>query len=174
MGQLVLAVLHGEGCDGRVELAVSFLAIVRLGATVTPFPVQYREYELAQLLPLSGAGLLITGRESRAPEGTPTLSWPGDLEDVTGAEAPRRAADPAERVTICWTSGTEATPKGVPRCHYDWLAVEAICTAAPALTGQDVILNPFPMVNMAGINGMFLPWLKVGCLLYTSDAADEL
>ncbi|MEU7748165.1 class I adenylate-forming enzyme family protein [Nonomuraea sp. NPDC049158] len=148
-----------------VELAVSFLATVRLGATVTPFPVQYRAYELAQLLPLSGAGLLVTGRESRAPAGTPTLSWPDDLEGATGDEVPERAADPAERVTICWTSGTEATPKGVPRCHYDWLAVEAICTAAPALTAQDVILNPFPMVNMAGIGGVFLPWLRVGALL---------
>jgi len=28
-----------------------------------------------------------------------------------------------------------------------------------------VLLNPFPMVNMAGINGMFLPWLRVGGLL---------
>ncbi|MEV0973186.1 class I adenylate-forming enzyme family protein [Microtetraspora glauca] len=171
----VAGVLHARGIGpgdvvavqlpNSVELAVTFLAIVRLGATVTPFPVQYREYELAQLLPLSGAALLITGRESRAPEGTPTLSWPGGLEGAAGAEAPRREADPAERVTICWTSGTEATPKGVPRCHYDWLAVEVICTAAPALTGEDVILNPFPMVNMAGIGGVFLPWLRVGAVL---------
>ncbi|MFD1929982.1 MULTISPECIES: class I adenylate-forming enzyme family protein [Nonomuraea] len=171
----VAGVLHARGIGpgdvvavhlpNSVELAVSFLAIVRLGATVTPLPVQYREYELAQLLPLSGARLLITGRESRAPEGTPTLSWPGDLEGVRGAAAPEREADPAERVTICWTSGTEATPKGVPRCHYDWLAVEAVCTAAPALTASDVILNPFPMVNMAGIGGVFLPWLRVGAVL---------
>ncbi|MGW7483968.1 class I adenylate-forming enzyme family protein [Nonomuraea muscovyensis] len=175
----VAGVLHAHGIGpgdvvavqlpNSVELAVSFLATVRLGATVTPFPMQYREYELAQLLPLSGARLLVSGRESRAPEGTPTLSWPGDLEGVPGpeidAEPPRREADPAERVTICWTSGTEATPKGVPRCHYDWLAIEAICTAAPALTSRDVILNPFPMVNMAGIGGVFLPWLRVGATL---------
>lgn len=171
----VAGVLHARGVGpddvvavqlpNSVELAVTFLAVVRLGATVTPFPVQYREYELAQLLPSSRAELLITGRESRAPEDTPTLRWPGDLQDATGPEAPPRTADPAERVTICWTSGTEATPKGVPRCHYDWLAVEAICTAAPALTAEDVILNPFPMVNMAGIGGVFLPWLRVGAVL---------
>src|SRR5437868_3209288 len=148
-----------------VELAVSFLAVVRLGATVTPFPVQYREYELAQMLPLSGSRLLITGRESRAPEGTSVLTWPADLEGVHAPEAPARVADPAELVTICWTSGTEATPKGVPRCHYDWLAIEAVCTAAPALTGDDVILNPFPMVNMAGIGGVLLPWLRTGAVL---------
>lgn len=168
----VAGVLHARGIGpgdvvavqlpNGVDLAVSFLAIIRLGATVTPFPVQYREYELAQLLPLSGARLLVTGGESRAPSGTPTLSWP---MESSGPAAPQREADPAERVTICWTSGTEATPKGVPRCHYDWLAVEAVCTAAPALTAGDVILNPFPMVNMAGIGGVFLPWLRVGALL---------
>jgi acyl-CoA synthetase (AMP-forming)/AMP-acid ligase II len=44
----------------------------------------------------------------------------------------------------------------------------AMCTGTvegPDLTADDVLLNPFPMVNMAGINGMFLPWLKVGGLL---------
>src|SRR6201995_4890423 len=44
----------------------------------------------------------------------------------------------------------------------------AMCTGTvegPDLTDADVLLNPFPMVNMAGINGMFLPWLKVGGLL---------
>ena len=43
-----------------------------------------------------------------------------------------------------------------------------MCTGTvegPDLTADDVLLNPFPMVNMAGINGMFLPWLKVGGLL---------
>ena len=35
----------------------------------------------------------------------------------------------------------------------------------PDLTADDVLPNPFPMVNTAGINGMFLPWLKVGGLL---------
>jgi acyl-CoA synthetase len=36
---------------------------------------------------------------------------------------------------------------------------------SPDLTHASRILNPFPMVNMAGINGMFLPWLRVGCVL---------
>ncbi len=27
---------------------------------------------------------------------------------------------------------------------------------------DDVLLNPFPMINMAGINGMLLPWLVMG------------
>ncbi|WP_330474307.1 class I adenylate-forming enzyme family protein [Terrabacter sp. C0L_2] len=78
------------------------------------------------------------------------------------------AGDPNEAndaVTICWTSGTESAPKGVPRCHMDWLAVGVATTEAPQVTVEDVLLNPFPMINMAGISGMFLPWLLTGCVL---------
>ena len=38
--------------------------------------------------------------------------------------------------TICWTSGTEARPKGVPRNHNEWLIVgrtwsrPAVCSLA--------------------------------------------
>ena len=51
------------------------------------------------------------------------------------------------------------------RTHYDWLAMSIGTVEGPDLTADDVLLNPFPMVNMAGINGMFLPWLRVGGLL---------
>ena len=51
------------------------------------------------------------------------------------------------------------------RTHYDWLAMSTATVEGPRLTADDVLLNPFPMVNMAGINGMFLPWLRVGGLL---------
>ncbi|MGH3422629.1 MAG: AMP-binding protein, partial [Streptosporangiaceae bacterium] len=53
----------------------------------------------------------------------------------------------------------------MPRTHYDWMAMCTGTVEGPDLTADDVLLNPFPMVNMAGINGMFLPWLKVGGLL---------
>ncbi|MFI5952313.1 class I adenylate-forming enzyme family protein [Cryptosporangium sp. NPDC051539] len=79
-----------------------------------------------------------------------------------------RTADPNDAndaLTICWTSGTESVPKGVPRCHLDWLAICWATVDAPRMVAGDVLLNPFPMVNMAGLNGMFLPWLRTGCLL---------
>jgi acyl-CoA synthetase len=73
--------------------------------------------------------------------------------------------DPNDLVTICWTSGTESLPKGVMRAHYDWLAMSWSTVDGPRLVEDDVMLNPFPMINMAGINGMFLPWIRVGCVL---------
>ncbi|QLY27624.1 acyl--CoA ligase [Nocardia huaxiensis] len=67
-----------------------------------------------------------------------------------------------DRVTVCWTSGTEAAPKGVPRCHADWLAVARGVQDGLGITPDSVVLNPFPMVNMAGFAGAFLPWLLAG------------
>jgi len=82
--------------------------------------------------------------------------------------AQRRASDPNDAndcLTICWTSGTESEPKGVPRTNLEWLAICWATVDAPRLVAEDVLLNPFPMVNMAGINGMFLPWLRTGSVL---------
>ncbi|NAS24342.1 AMP-binding protein [Herbidospora sp. NEAU-GS84] len=158
-----------------VELAVTVLAVVRVGAIVTPFPVQFRRYELAQLTPLASASVFVTSADRAEVVheiGVETvLEWGGDLETATG-DAGKLAAhlaalnvDPNDCVTICWTSGTEATPKGVPRCHYDWGAVGWTCADAVGLGPSDVVLNPFPMVNMAGIGGVFMPWLRTGFAL---------
>ncbi|NNN01598.1 MAG: acyl--CoA ligase [Acidimicrobiaceae bacterium] len=179
-----------------VEIVVAFLAILRLGAIVTPFPVQYRSYELTQLSNVANVKLFVTStRIGKTREAARELA---DLRDaipslqhilafgetlVEGvialdqrmASANDRSAlgefrasfepDPNDCVTICWTSGTESTPKGVPRTHYDWIAMSWTTVEAPMLTKDDVLINPFPMVNMAGINGMFLPWLRVGGVL---------
>lgn len=99
--------------------------------------------------------------------------------------------DPNDCATICWTSGTEGQPKGVMRAHYDWLsfswavidALKAAGSRGPSgltgadaaapeasealeeLSSDDVLLNPFPLINMAGVCGMLLPWLRTGCVL---------
>ena len=73
--------------------------------------------------------------------------------------------DPNDAATICWTSGTEGKPKGVRRAHYDWIGFSPGPIDGPAITDADILLNPFPMINMAGINGMLLPWLLQGATL---------
>jgi len=185
----------GIQLPNTVEIAVAFLAIVRIGAIVAPFPVQYRAYELTRLSHVAQARMFITAtrighREAAAEiaalrDDIPSLrvvaafgeARPAGVigldERIASAQDRRGLAaylsawtpDPNDCVTICWTSGTEATPKGVQRTHYDWMAMCTGTVEGPDLTRDDVLLNPFPMVNMAGINGMFLPWLKVGGLL---------
>lgn len=94
----------------------------------------------------------------------PAAATAADKEAVA---AYREAAsnDPNDCVTICWTSGTEGVPKGVMRAHYDWLVFSMVCQDAAAMNTDDVILNAFPMINMAGICAMLLPWVRTGCVL---------
>jgi acyl-CoA synthetase (AMP-forming)/AMP-acid ligase II len=107
------------------------------------------------------------GRQALAPGVTPWVpraAGPSERERV----AARRASDPNhpnDLTTICWTSGTESDPKGVLRTHLDWIAASWSTVEGPMLTCDDVELNPFPMVNMGGINSMLVPWLRTGCVL---------
>jgi acyl-CoA synthetase (AMP-forming)/AMP-acid ligase II len=88
-----------------------------------------------------------------------------DDEEAVAAYRAATPNDPNDCVTICWTSGTEGVPKGVMRAHYDWLVFSMVCQDASVTTTDDVILNAFPMINMAGICAMLLPWVRTGCVL---------
>lgn len=177
----------GVQLPNSTELVQTLLAVTRLGAVASPYPVQFREYELEQLGRLTGVVAFVTaGRVVDRPgaelavklmpavESLRTVFAFGDAPDgavdldaeLTAATAPPAAdLDPAGLVTICWTSGTESTPKGVPRTHHDWIAIARATVDGVSLTADDVLLNPFPMVNMAGIGGMLLPWLISGSRL---------
>lgn len=96
---------------------------------------------------------------------THLISAPASDADRAAVAAHGHVADPNECLTICWTSGTESAPKGVPRAHYDWLAFSWSGVDAPRLTADDVLLNPFPMINMAAFVGKLLPWLRTGAVL---------
>jgi acyl-CoA synthetase len=182
-----------------VELAIVYLAAARIGAIASPFPVQYREHELGPLGRLARVRTFVTmdhirGRaNARAilalkesiPTLTAVLAYGADVPDgavALDAAAPAldllhaylkaRVIDPADCVSLCWTSGTESVPKGVPRAHGDWIAVSMTTVQAPGLGPDDVLLNPFPMVAAGGFGGMFLPWLVVGARLVQHQPFD--
>lgn len=167
-----------------VELPMVMLAITRLGGIVCPFPVQYRRHELTRMCTEAGVEVFVSsgsvlGRDLTAEAvacaphvpGLRSVVDIGELLDVTAdrdsvdeyvAALDLGSADPA---TIVWTSGTEGFPKGVPRTHGEWEVLGTACRQSPRVTADDVLLNPFPMVNGGGLAGMFMPWLLTGCLL---------
>ncbi len=84
----------------------------------------------------------------------------GDAERARIKQAESNAAVTANDVfTICWTSGTEAQPKGVPRSHNEWLIVAPSIIEAARIAPHARLLNPFPFVNMAGLSTAFAAWL---------------
>jgi acyl-CoA synthetase (AMP-forming)/AMP-acid ligase II len=175
-----------------VELAVVYLAAARIGAIVTPVPVQYRTHELKQVAAITepkalittkvfaGFGLLdmVLGLRPQIPSLSVVIAVGTDLpesvlsfEDILRSEGGGRALEAHlasientanDVFTICWTSGTEADPKGVPRSHNHWIWIAYGSIDGCEIKPGYALLNPFPMVSMAGIGGMFVPWLLTG------------
>ncbi|MGJ9422600.1 class I adenylate-forming enzyme family protein [Aeromicrobium sp. CF3.5] len=189
-------VVVGVQLPNCVELPVALLAVARLGAIVTPFPVQYRRHELAGMGAAAALQVFVTahramGRDMAADVAALTADvhslrsvlaiGPGSSPGVEAIDEALAAADTDSAeltayledlvrdandcVTLVWTSGTEGVPKGVPRAYGDWEVLSRACAQAPRLTSDDVLLNPFPMVNGGGLAGMFLPWLTLGTTL---------
>ena len=99
------------------------------------------------------------GRGAAAPaRPAADASWQADLAKVNAVAASISANDIA---TLCWTSGTEAAPKGVPRSHNEWWIVAPSVIEAAGLQPGMRLLNPFPLVNMAGISACFATWISL-------------
>jgi len=95
------------------------------------------------------------------------------LAETTPLDAPALRAHMAaigltahDVLTICWTSGTEARAKGVPRNHNEWLIVGQSVIDAGQLQPGAQLLIPFPFVNMAGVSTSLAAWLLVGGALH--------
>ena len=103
-----------------------------------------------------------------APAGVVNIeaAWPDALTAGQQAQLVRAERDAAvtanDVFSICWTSGTEAAPKGVPRSHSEWLIVPPSIIEAGQLEPGARLLNPFPLVNMSGLSSAFATWLVLG------------
>ena len=175
-----------------VEQFVIYLACARLGIVVSPVPTQYREHELEHILGITRARAILTcvriGKHGHAsmfkqlsahhPSISRVFAWGTQVPKgvisldlaLPAAQAPQGVIDYLAKTrvcandvfTICWTSGTEATPKGVPRNHNEWLIVAPAIIEGAQLAPGCRLLNPFPLVNMAGLSTNFAAWLILG------------
>ena len=166
------------------ELPVLYLACARLGLIVTPVPVQYREHELEHILGLTKPRAVVSAqrilRHRHADMMRELATRHASIETVISIDDAGPVTIDDERIalyerehragandlfTISWTSGTEGIPKGVPRSHNEWLAIPENIIVSGGLKPGCHLLNAFPLVNMAGIAGQFLPWLMTGAKL---------
>ncbi|MEJ5347941.1 MAG: class I adenylate-forming enzyme family protein [Desulfosoma sp.] len=160
------------------ELAMLYLAIARAGGVISPMPMQWRSKEVAYVAELTEAKAIITveqfhGFEHRAmaeevAQKVPTLKKVYTYDDVRRMiqEKPDPSlnlvrVDADDIFTICWTSGTEAQPKGCPLSHNNWRCQAAIALASGMQPG-DIMLTAGPLVNMASIGTVYVPWLRFG------------
>lgn len=160
------------------ELAMLFFAITRTGAIITPSPVLWRSAELKHIASLTQAKAIITLKtfnkfdhlemaydlQNECPDIKHVLS----LEDIR--EMMKRPItgkldsikiDANEIFSICWTSGTEAKPKGCPLSHNNWAGMAELQGASGFKPG-DTFLTAGPLVNMASVGTVLMPWIVFG------------
>ena len=99
----------------------------------------------------------------RLPDSTRAGEAGLEAQQARIAQAETAAAVTANDVfSICWTSGTEAAPKGVPRSHNEWLIIPPSIIEAAQLRPHARLLNPFPFVNMSALSSALATWLVLG------------
>lgn len=160
------------------ELAMLYLAVSRAGALSSPAPVLWREAELNYIAGLTEAKAVITvetfnnfdhlGLAKTLKENNPNLEKIFTLEQIREmSRGPVNGTlggvgvDPNDIFTVCWTSGTEANPKGCPLSHNNWIGTAQLQDAAGMQPG-DVMLTAGPLVNMASIGTVYMPWVVLG------------
>jgi acyl-CoA synthetase (AMP-forming)/AMP-acid ligase II len=167
------------------EFVALYFAAATIGAIVSPVAVQYRSHELSTMFRIVEPKAFICGTQMKgcdhvgvvrpllgdhirlmtvgpdAPANALELSTaPGDAALL----ASHRATNPVNAddvFTICWTSGTTGIPKGVPRSHNHWVGIAPGTYVTSRLQDGDVMLNPFPLINMASIGGITMSWLRI-------------
>lgn len=176
------------------EYVAVYIAAMRLGIIVSPVPMQFRRNELEKIIALTNARALLTVSEfkgtSPAADALAAAQGQGTRVLIMSGAAPAGAlpftpAEPSlaalaalqartsalglgadDIATVCWTSGTEGIPKGVPRSHNHWLAISWGHLDGAGIRPREALLNPFPLVNMAALGGCFMSWLRsAGTLL---------
>jgi len=113
-------------------------------------------------VPFAVLSLRSASASPRTPEGALPFE-PVAIDAAARAELDGHVAahpvDADDIATICWTSGTEGTPKGVPRSHNHWRAISWAHLRGAGIREGDALLNPFPLVNMAALGGCFMSWM---------------
>ncbi len=175
-----------------VEIVEVLLACARLGVICSPVPVQFRTHELRYVMPLLEPKAFVTcvefeghahldmvrGLRPEFPSLSTLIATGGDLPEevipldelllepqdtaALHAELELHPVDANDIFTVCWTSGTEADPKGVPRSHNHWIAPAWAPVDGARLPRGCTVLCPFPMVNLSGIGAMMTVWILTG------------
>ena len=167
-----------------IELPMVYLALSKLGIICSPIPMQYGVYEITSIINETSPKAFIstqtfngikhaeqffsvfTNQELKFSLGSTRgfidlYDYNLSTEKMRGQEAyaQKNPITANDIFTICWTSGTTGTPKGVPRSHNLWLTMAKAAAFVSETEEGDVLLNPFPMINMASIGGFLFNWL---------------
>jgi long-chain acyl-CoA synthetase len=152
------------------EYVISFYAIAKLGAVVTPMNPSYKETEVKHQIVDSGAKVVITIESLHATVKGASDGIPSLITIVIGREAGEdsfRFRDLIEKhppqsptlpqldlandlFALPYSSGTTGLPKGVMLTHKNLVTNNIQCMTAGKITYQDVLLIFLPFYHIYG------------------------
>ena len=161
------------------ELAMLYLSITRAGGLISPMPMQWRLSEVDCIAGMTEAKAVITVEDfhgfkhremaekvrSKNPSIQHIITL-GELREMSKGDITGKlddiVIDANDILTLCWSSGTEAQPKGCPLSHNNWLYEASLSYEMAPMKPGDNLITAGPLVNMASIGTVYMPWLKGG------------
>ncbi len=146
------------------EFIVAYLAIARLRAVMCTLHMPYRGAEIEAILAHSGARLFLDSAAAVT-----------ELEDADPLTPDHPEPDPADPCLLLYTSGTTASPRGVPHPYRTVLSNARLGANEHRLTAADRILSPAPFSHLYGLYSLHCAWAVGACtLLLPAFKPDDL
>src|SRR3989449_5415928 len=146
------------------EFIVAYLAIARLRAVMCTLHMPYRGAEIEAILGHSGARLFVDSAAAVT-----------ELEDADPLTPDHPEPDPEDPCLLLYTSGTAASPKGVPHPYRTVLSNARLSANEHRLTAADRILSPAPFSHLYGLYSLHCAWAVGACsVLLPAFRPDDL
>lgn len=152
------------------ELAMLYLAAAKAGGLLSALPMQWRRKDVSYVREMAGARFYVSAETFHGFD-YQALGQELDFEHYMGlreltdiargepGETVNAPVDANDIFTLCWTSGTEADPKGCPMSHNNWEYLISLVFTTCGLEKGDRILCVAPLVNMTAVGVNYVPWL---------------
>lgn len=152
------------------ELAMLYLAAAKAGGLLSALPMQWRRKDVGYVKEMTGARFYVSAEtfhgfdyqalgKELAFEHYIGLQELTDIARGEPGQVPDVPVDANDIFTLCWTSGTEADPKGCPMSHNNWEYLISLVFTTCGLQQGDRILCVAPLVNMTAVGVNYVPWL---------------
>jgi acyl-CoA synthetase (AMP-forming)/AMP-acid ligase II len=146
------------------EFLIAHLAINRLGAVLCTVHMPYRGAEIEAILAHSGAKLFLTAAMP--------FSQLEAREPLADSHPQPDSRDP---FLLLYTSGTTASPKGVPHAYRTMLGNSRNGAREHQLTAQSRVLCAAPLSHLYGLYSLHCAWSVGACtVLLPAFRPDEL
>src|SRR3954462_3284244 len=147
-----------------LEFLLVHLAAARLGAVLCTVHMPYRGAEIETILAHSGAKLFVTSAYPLA-----------ELEADRPLAADHPGPDSRDPFLLLYTSGTTASPKGVPHAYRTMLGNSRMGAQEHKLTAESRVLCPAPFSPLYGLSSLHCAWSVGACtVLLPAFKPDEL